>query len=298
VSRWALHSAPNRAKLKYMKRFGVFRISGLSLGCGLLIFLMGRCDVVAQVPSQAASGFNAAAAEIEARLAQQHRAQNSFLSSTGESQQSQLLLHPGEPTIEHLGTSAGGASPGALLHHWRGTAFIPGGKAADFERLLKDFQSYPQLFSPQVARAKVLAQHGDNLEVSLRVRQKHVITVVMDTTYDVTFGRLDAMDGYSASKSVSITEIHSPGTNEERPMTSREEHGFLWRMNTYWTYEEHDNGIYIQIESLSLSRSVPFGLGWVIQPYVESVPRESLEFTLRAACNAMRRSPNGKAVSP
>ena len=30
----------------------------------------------------------------------------------------------------------------------------------------------------------------------MRVRQKHVLTVVMDTAYDVTFGRLDAQRGY------------------------------------------------------------------------------------------------------
>ena len=45
---------------------------------------------------------------------------------------------------------------GALLHHWRGTAFAPGAKAADFERLMRDFNSYPQHFSPQVLQAKVL----------------------------------------------------------------------------------------------------------------------------------------------
>jgi hypothetical protein len=255
---------------------------------------------MAQLTTQAVSDFNASAAEIEGRLAQQHRSQHSFLSSIGTSgmgtpRQSENLLHTGEPVIEHLGPSAGGGLPGALLHHWRGTAFIPGGKADDFERILKDFRSYPQRFSPQVVQANVLAQRGDDLQVSMRVRQKHVITVVMDTKYDVTFGRLDSRHGYSSSKSLSITEIHSPGTAEERPMTSREEHGFLWRMNTYWSYEELDDGIYIQIESLSLSRSVPFGLGWVIGPYVESVPRESLEFTLRAACNAMRKS--AKSVS-
>ena len=68
-----------------------------------------------------------------------------------------------------------------------------------------------------------------------------------------------------------------------------EEHGFLWRLNTYWSYEERDGGLYMQIESVSLTRSIPAGLGWAVGPFVESVPRESLEFTLRSACNALRR---------
>ena len=63
----------------------------------------------------------------------------------------------------------------------------------------------------------------------------------------------------------------------------------MWRLNTYWRYEERDGGLYIQIESVTLSRSIPVGLGWAIGPFVESVPRESLEFTLRSTSSALKR---------
>jgi hypothetical protein len=179
--------------------------------------------------------------------------------------------------------------PGALLHHWRGTAFAPGATAADFERLLRDFDAYPKRFAPEVLRAKVIADGGDRMQAWMRVRQKHVLTVVMDSTYDVEFGRLDAADGYSASRSTQIYEIDGAGTGRERALAAKEEHGFLWRLNSYWTYQERDGGLYIQIESVSLSRSIPAGLGWAVKPFVESVPRESLEFTLRSALNAVRR---------
>ena len=154
---------------------------------------------------------------------------------------------------------------------------------------MRDFSAYPQHFSPQVLQAKVLSQQGDRFQVVMRVRQKHVITVVMDTAYDVTFGRLDAQHGYSISRSTRISEIDSPGTREERALKPSEEHGFLWRLNTYWSYEERDGGLYMQIESVSLTRSIPTGLGWVIGPFVKSVPRESLEFTLRSTCDALRK---------
>jgi hypothetical protein len=123
----------------------------------------------------------------------------------------------------------------------------------------------------------------------MRVRQQHVITVVMDTAYDIAFGRLDAQHGYSISRSTRISEIDAPGTRTERALSSKEEHGFLWRLNTYWSYEERDGGLYMQIESVSLTRSIPNGLGWAVAPFVKSVPRESLEFTLRSTCNALRR---------
>ena len=176
----------------------------------------------------------------------------------------------------------------ALLHHWRGTAFAPGATAAQFEEMLRDFGAYPHVFAPQVIEAHALPLGSDGMQAMIRVRQKHVITVVMDTSYDVSFGRLDSRDGYSTSRSTRISEIDAPGTDHERALTAAEEHGFLWKLNTYWSYQQRDGGLYVQIESVSLSRSIPAGLGWALRPYVTSVPRESLEFTLRSAMNALR----------
>ena len=31
---------------------------------------------------------------------------------------------------------------------------------------------------------------------------------------------------------------------------------------------------------MSLTRDLPFGLGWIVRPFVTGVPRETLEFTL------------------
>jgi hypothetical protein len=135
----------------------------------------------------------------------------------------------------------------------------------------------------------VLTQQDDRLQAWMRVRQHHVLTVVMDTTYDIAFGRLDPQHGYSISRSTRISEIDSPGTSKERALGAAQEHGFLWRLNTYWSYVERDGGLYMQIESVSLTRSIPPGLGWALRPFVESVPRESLEFTLRSTCNALRK---------
>jgi len=193
----------------------------------------------------------------------------------------------GEVVVERL--PGVGDLSGAMLHDWHGTAFAPGATAADFERLMRDFEAYPQHFSPQVVEAKQLAHEGDHLQAWMRVRQRHVITVVMDSRYDITYGQMDARHGYSISRSTQIDEIEGAGTPKERALSADEEHGFLWRLNTYWSYEERDGGLYLQVEAVSLTRSVPRGLGWAIGPYVESVPRESLEFTLRSAVNALRR---------
>lgn len=254
----------------------------------LLILSAAPRSVGAEAPAAGEKAFNEYAAKVEARLTLQHRSVEGFLANPGIGPR----VRRGELVIEHLTPAEQGDLPGALLHHWRGTAFVAGAKAAGFERLMKNFNSYPQLFKPQVVKARILSPYSgaipDRFTASMRVRQKHVITVVMDTTYEVTFGRLDPRHGYSISRSTRIDEISSPGTPKEHALSVKEEHGFLWRLNTYWSYEERDGGLYMQVESISLTRGIPAGLAWAVRPYVESVPRESLEFTLRATCRALK----------
>jgi hypothetical protein len=251
---------------------------------GLLLLLAAPAWVAAQPTPAATAAFNSYVERVEARLDTQHRSTSGFLAAVDFAR-----LRQGDLIIDQLTSGVGAELPGALLHDWCGTAFIAGGKAADFERLMKDFDTYPKVYSPQVLTARVLEHDGDHFQTTMRVEQKHVLTVVMDTTYDIVFGRLDAQRGSSITRSTKITEIDSPGTGRERALGPGEEHGFLWRMNTYWSYEERDDGLYIQIESVTLSRSIPIGLGWAIGPFIESVPRDSLEFTLRATSDALRR---------
>ena len=246
----------------------------------------------AEAPQKAVSAFEAYAGKVEARLAQQHRSATVFLANLGSSGNADDRLQSGEPVIEKL-TPDKGEVPGGMLHDWRGTAFVRGATAADFERLMKNFSAYPQMYSPQVVRAEIVPLKGgpgpDHFTVRMRVKQKHVITVVLDTTYDVSFGRLDPTHRWSFSRSTKIKEIDDAGTANERELPPDKEHGFLWRLNTYWSFEERDGGLYMQIESISLTRGIPTGLGWAVGPFVESVPRESLEFTLRNTCKALER---------
>jgi hypothetical protein len=274
--------SPAKAHLASMsKRF----FTGIA---AVLLFVTPHLSVAEPTPA-ADGAFDAYTAKIEARLAQQHRSSDTFLAfrdpATGPTR-----LRNGELIIERLTPSAGAEVSGSLLHDWRGTAFVPGATAQDFDRLMQDFRAYPQHFSPQVLQARLIARSGDRMQAQMRVRQQHVIPVVLDTTYDISYGQLDDPHGYSTSRSTRITEIYGAGTNAERALSPDEEHGFLWRLNTYWTYEEKDGGLYLQVEAVSLTRSIPRGFGWVIGPYIESIPRDSLEFTLRSTCSALHPS--------
>jgi hypothetical protein len=244
-----------------------------------------RC--LAERPSaKATAGFDSYIRAVETRLAAQHSSCN-FVAGIADARTT-ARLRSGELIIENLTPAHGPELPGAMLHHWRGTAFVPGATAAAFEGLMRNFAAYQRWYAPEVISGRVLARQGDGYQVVMRVEQKHVITVMMDTSYEVTFVRSNPRSGYSVSRSVQITEIDNPGTARERPLRPDEEHGFLWRLNTYWTYEQRDGGLYLQIETVSLTRTVPIGLGWAVGPFVESVPRDSMEFTLRKTREALR----------
>lgn len=272
-----------------MKTFRIPCSRRTSLLIALLFFLDGPRLLMAEPSRAAVAAFHAYCETVESRLARQHRSQGTFLALPTENTAQVLArLRGGEVMIEQVRTPEADVA-GAMMHHWRGTAFIAGATPADFERLMRNFDAYPQHFAPQVLAARTISSKDDRLEAWMRVRQRHVITVVMDATYDIVYGHLDGRHGYSISRSTQIEEMEPVAGGGERALGPDEEHGFLWALNTYWSYEERDGGLYVQIEAVSLTRSIPRGLGWVVGPFVESVPRESLAFTLHAACEALRR---------
>ena len=242
----------------------------------MLVLLAMAVSSPAQPAPEATAAFESYTASVEARLAEQHRSADAFLATVDWAR-----LRRGEPAVERVAADPQAGASGALIHHWRGTAFAPGATAAEFEQLLLNFEGYPNVFAPQVVAAKAMAAEGDGKQVWMRTRQRHGLRVTLDATYNVAFGELDDAHRYSSSRSRRIAQIEPGGQGFD---------GLLWRQNTYWSWEEREGGLAIQIESVSLTRAIPRGMGWAIGVFAERIPREELEFTLRSACNALGRT--------
>jgi hypothetical protein len=114
----------------------------------------------------------------------------------------------------------------------------------------------------------------------LRLHQKRFTTVDFNTTYDVHWGSVDSGKVYSNSISTRIAEVKDPAKPEGEELPVGTGHGYLWRLNTYWRFEEKDGGVYLQCEALSLTRDMPTGLGWLLKPLVTSIPKQSLNRAL------------------
>lgn len=201
-------------------------------------------------------------------------------------------IRGGGVTIERLHTRDAGKAiecPSGLIHHWAGVIFIPGATLDETLRILEDYDRHADYYAPDVQRSKTLSHRGDDFHILLRFRRKKVITVVLNTEHDVHYSRRDATRAISRSSATRIAEVENPGEKDEREKTPGDDGGYLWRMETWWHLLEKDGGTYVQCESVSLTRDIPTGLGWLVGPFVNSIPRESLMFTLNATRKAAEK---------
>jgi hypothetical protein len=199
-------------------------------------------------------------------------------------------LKRGEVKMEKLETRESGqpvGCPGGMIHHWVGVVFISGAKLEDVLDVLKDYDRHSVYYAPDVERSKIESRDGDHYRVLLRFRRHKVITVVLNTEHDVKYYRDNLERSHSRSSAVRIAEVENAGKSDEREKTPGDDGGFLWRMETWWRMEERDGGVYVQSEVASLTRAIPLGLGWMIGPFVTSIPKESLTFTLEATRRAV-----------
>jgi hypothetical protein len=192
-------------------------------------------------------------------------------------------LNRGEVVTQKLETLDRGALmpvPGGLIHHWMGVVFIPGVSLKQTLTLLQNYDEQWRIYAPRVVRSKLLQHNGDNFKIFLRLSDKKIVTVVLDTEYDVHYFWLDKARAYSQSYSTRVQEVENSGQPDEHDKPVGQDNGYLWRINSYWRFLERDGGVYVQLEAISLTRDIPSGLGWLIGPFVTSIPQESLTFTL------------------
>jgi hypothetical protein len=205
-------------------------------------------------------------ASAEARVIQMRSTVDTFLGidALPSTQRHEMLarLRQGEVVIEKQGSTPSEV-PAGLIHDWVGTVFIPKATVAQVLALVQDYDHSTDHYSPDVMHSRLISRQADDFIVFLRLKKHKVITVVLDTEYNVHYGRLDATHQYSFSRSTRISEIAEPGTPTEHPLAQGHDHGFMWRLNSYWAFEQLEDGVLVECEAISLTRDIPTGWdGW------------------------------------
>jgi hypothetical protein len=169
-----------------------------------------------------------------------------------------------------------------IIHDWTGALFIPGVTLDRAVAFLQDYGIHRYFYRPEVIESRLISRNGNEAHVFYRFRKRVIVTVAMDTEHVAHFYPLSKTRWYSASRTTRIAELKNFGKPTEHELPPGRDHGFLWRLNTYWRIEEKDGGVYMESETISLTREVAWGLGWLINPIIRALPAESLAHILTA----------------
>jgi len=184
--------------------------------------------------------------------------------------------------MSEMTTKAGDSTidvPGGLVSHWRGSIFLPD---VTVPTLLHRLQNPPERgpYPQDVLALRVLERKPDAITLFIRMTRTKIVTVTYDTEHDVTYRHLGAQRASSRSVATKIVEIDEAEATAGPTKPSGTDRGFMWRLNAYWRYEKVPGGVIVELESMTLSRSVPFGLTAVVRPIIDRIARESIERTL------------------
>ncbi len=180
--------------------------------------------------------------------------------------------------------------PDGLIHDWMGDVFVPGATVAQTLRLVQNYDNYKNVYKPEVLDSKLISHDGNDFKIYLRILKKKVLTVVADTDHDVRYSECGPRRWLCRSYTTRIAEVENAGTPREKVMPADVGYGFMWRLYSYWRFEEKNEGVYLECRAMSLTRDMPFGLGWIIEPIIRKLPQESLIHTLEATRTALQKS--------
>ncbi len=257
--------------------------------CGLLLALVGVQSAAGQSTTlrpETSAAFDAYVRTVETQMRQRADGTKSFL-WLDEHPDERAEVMAGKFVIEKR-TANGGKAPHGLIHDWFGAMFLPGASIEDIVQFFQD-PSAQTGFYPELLTAKVLSRNGNEFRMYRRLLKKRILTVVLDGEFEVRYEYPSASRCFVSGRSTRIAEVKNHNTPDEEVLPVGEGHGFLWRMNAYWRLEQIDGGVLAELRTMSLSRGIPTGLGWIIKPFTKDIPVESITSTLEGTRKAVAK---------
>jgi len=209
-------------------------------------------------------------------------------------------LRNGMLYIEQLHTLEEGMPiriPSGMIHHWIGIAFMPRVTLNQTLAILLDYRRQEEIYKPDIRKSRLLARDGNKSKLYLQLFKKSMVTVVYNAEFDVDFHMLSKTRAETTSVSTRIAEVQNPGTPQEHELPIGNDHGYLWRLNTHWRIEEKDGGVYIQVESVALSRRIPPVFTWFVAPAIRKLSYDVVANLLTQTHNAVKNSYRASAES-
>jgi hypothetical protein len=247
---------------------------------------MAQTATTVQLQPRTLETFAAYIRDAEAAMEQTLNGGGPFLWSDGSPERAQQV-RAGRVVAQFWSGRAPVKVPNGLIHDWIGAAFIPAVNVEKTLALIQDYDHHQNIYQPEVIASRLISHHNNDFQIYLRLLKKKIITVVLDTDHDVHYRSIDPARALCRSYTTRIAEVADAGTPKEKVQPPDTGHGFLWRLYSYWRFQEREGGVSVECRAISLTRDVPLGLGWMIEPIIQKLPKESLIRTLEATRQAL-----------
>lgn len=251
--------------------------------CALALIVTGAPAQASEPTAATLRAWEQYVARVEARRARERVDEARFLAAEFDTPPGELerRVRGGEVIIADIAGGPEAAGDGTISH-WRGLSFVPG--VTLDEMLDTAAVRGPRVKFPRedVLAHRVIARRGNIVDLYLKLQRKAIVTAAYNTEHRITVERLDAARGESRSIATRIAELRDPGTPQERERPEGADRGFLWRLNSYWRYRAVDGGVIVELESLTLSRNVPWAVRAIASPVISRIARESMARSLAA----------------
>lgn len=194
---------------------------------------------------------------------------------------------------EILVAAAPGPTPlkvsGGLIHHWVAAAFLPNEKLNHVLEVTEDYNRYQEFYQPSVIASKAVARADTDDYFSMRLMNKaFFLKTTLDADYHATNVRLDDRRFYSITRSTRVQEIEDYNQPDERRFPEGKGSGYIWKLLSVVRMEERDHGVYLEMETLALSRDIPAALRFAVDPIVRRVSRNSMLTSMRQTAAAIQ----------
>jgi len=240
-----------------------------------------------QLKPETLEAFEAYIREAETAAEQHLRAGGAFLWCDLEDKRTQQV-RAGQIVAQFWAGRGPLKVPHGLIHDWVSAVSIPGATLESTLALIQDYDNHKNIYQPEVIASRLMRREGNDFQIYLRLLKKKIITVVLDTEHEVHYRSVDRFRCTCHSYTTRIAEVENAGGSKERVLPPDTGYVFLWRLYSYWRFEEREGGVYAECRAISLTRDVPFGLGWAIEPIIQKLPEESLIKTLEATRRALQ----------
>lgn len=194
----------------------------------------------------------------------------------------EILIAPvGEQVPKHVASG--------LIHDWIGVAFIPGAKIDDVFDVVRDYDHYKMFYKENVVDSKALSADRMPDRFSMLLTDKEIgVTTALAGEYEACFLELTDNQWYSIAYTTRLQEIRNYGHPDEQMLPPDQGAGFIWRIYNLGRLDERDGGVYLEQETIVLSRDIPAALRWLVEPLIRRTSKNALLTSLQQTRAAVR----------